>query len=85
MSGSDWKTEKLQDVLVGEHRLHVLELLGDLLERLQVLVDALADLPEEDLALGPVLEREVAEVEEREELLLVLERVVVALAQRLAR
>ena len=74
---------KVQDVLVGEHRLHVFELLRHFLEGLQVLVDALADLPEEDLALGPILERQVAEVEEREELLLVLDRVVVALAEGL--
>ena len=79
--GERLEDREVQDVLVREHRLHVLELLRDLLQRLQVAVDPLADLPEEDLPLRAVLEREVPEVEEREELLLVLERVVVALAE----
>src|SRR5271169_5091461 len=73
----------VHDVLVGQHDLELLELLGDVLERVEMPPDPVADVPVEDLALAPVLERDVAEIEEREKLLLVLERVVVALAHRL--
>ena len=47
---------EVADERVREHLLHVLELLGDVLQRLQVLVDPLADLPEENLSLRPVLQ-----------------------------
>ena len=52
MSGSDWKTEKLRTYLSESIDLEVLELLRDLLERLQVPADLVADVPEEDLALA---------------------------------
>ena len=72
---------KVENVLVREHGLHVLELFRDFLQGLQVPVDPLADLPEDDLSLRAVLEREMSEVEEREQLLLVLQGVVVALPE----
>jgi hypothetical protein len=74
--GDRLEDREIDDVLVGELALEVLELLRDLLQALEVATNPVAGVPEEDLPLRAVLQRDVAEVEEGEELLLVLERVV---------
>ena len=76
--------ERLEDreiahVLVGEERRQVVELLGLVAGLLALLGDLLADLPEDLLGRRAVLEVEVAQVEERKRLVLLLEGVVEAL------
>jgi hypothetical protein len=66
---------EVADVLVGEELVEVVEFLGLVAGFLAALLgDLFADLPEERLGGGAVLEVEVAEVEERERLLLFLQR-----------
>ena len=80
---AQWSSERLKDgeiadVLVGEVLLQVVQLLGLVALQRSLLVDVLADLPEDRLGGGAVLDVEVAEVEERNGLLLLLDGVVVA-------
>src|SRR5215207_3885807 len=71
---------EVRQVLRAQQAPQLGELLGDVLGELRVLVGALAHVPEQDLALGAVFERDEPEVEEREQLVAVLQRVVVELA-----
>src|SRR5947209_1591896 len=71
---------EVREVLRAEQTPEVRELLGDVLGLLRVLVGALAHVPEQDLALGAVFQGDEAEVEEREQLVAVLQRVVIILA-----
>ena len=71
---------EVREVLGAQQTAQVVELLGDVLGLLRVLVGALAHVPEQDLALRAVFQRDQAEVEEREQLVAMFERVVVELA-----
>src|SRR2546423_112783 len=71
---------KVRQVLRAEQTPQVVELLGDVVGLPRVLVGALAHVPEEHLALGAVFQGYESEVEEREHLVAVFERVVVELA-----
>ncbi len=74
---------EIGDELIGQGLVEVLELLGDVLHAL-VAEDArelAADLPEHDLALGPVVQGQVAQVEHRDELVLLGDGVVVHLGE----
>ena len=83
-SGIDWKREKLAKVGLAQRQLEVLQLLGDRLDLLDDAVDLLDDLAVEPLRHRPLLQGQVAEVEEADRLLDQLLGIVVILAQRVA-
>ena len=70
---------EIADVLVGEEGVELVELLGLVAGFATLAGDLLADLPEEGLGGGAVLEVEVTQVEEGECLVLLLDGVVEAL------
>ena len=69
---------EIAHVLVGEVLLQVVQLLGLVALLRAGLVDLLADLPEDGLGGGAIFDVEVAEVEKRNRLLLLLDRIVIA-------
>src|SRR5215204_2681473 len=71
---------EVRQVLGAQQAPQLGELFGDVLGHLRVLVGTLAHVPEQDFALGAVFQRDKPEVEEREQLVPVFERVVVVLA-----
>ena len=72
---------KIADVLAGQNIFEIDEFLGPLLHRAGELDGLAADLPEQPFAVGAILQIQIAEVEERLQLLPVLQRVVVVLAE----
>ena len=76
---------EVAEVGIAQRLLETLELLGDVRLAADEHQHLLAGRPEQVLADHAVLEREVAEVEQLEDLVLVLDRVVIALEQVLVR
>src|SRR4030095_11823664 len=80
MIGNGSKNRKNGQVLCAQEPSEIAELLGNVLGLLGVTVGALTDVPEKYLSLRAIFQGYQPEVEKREQLFSVFERVVIVLA-----